>query len=206
MWIFNLWGTIDFLYAYYNGIVLEIEPGLPGASYRLPSVDRRPDMLNSGTHLPNRHSGRGKMDEAELLKQTPLFRNLGADDIERMAQSTRIQNYKAGQTIVIEGRVGAAFFIVVSGSVEVFKRRKDSDEVVLATLGAGEFFGELATMKHVPRSANVRALQDTTCLVIRRADFESYIRQFPDVAEVVESTLIARFGESRMKSEGEEGV
>ena len=74
------------------------------------------------------------MDEAELLKQTPLFKNLGADDIERMAQSTRIQNYKAGQTIVIEGRVGAAFFIVVSGSVEVFKRSKDSDEVVLATL------------------------------------------------------------------------
>ena len=135
------------------------------------------------------------MDEAELLKQTPLFKNLGADDIERMAQSTRIQNYKAGQTIVIEGRVGAAFFIVVSGSVEVFKRSKDSDEVVLATLGAGEFFGELAIMKHVPRSANVRALQDTTCLVIRRADFESYIRKFPDVAEVVESTLIARFGE-----------
>ena len=93
--------------------------------------------------------------------------------------------------------MGAAFFIVVSGSVEVFKRSKDSDEVVLATLGAGEFFGELAIMKHVPRSANVRALRDTTCLVIRRADFESYIRQFPDVAEAVESTLIARFGASQ---------
>ena len=52
-------------------------------------------------------------------------------------------------------------------------------------------------MKHVPRSANVRALQDTTCLVIRRADFESYVRQFPDVAEAVESTLIARFGASQ---------
>ena len=77
------------------------------------ALTEAPDMLNSGTHLPNRHSGRGKMDEAKLLKQTPLFKNLGADDIERMAQSTRIQNYKAGQTIVIEGRVGAAFFIVI---------------------------------------------------------------------------------------------
>lgn len=154
-------------------------------------------MPNSGTIGGIGAVDEAKMDEAELLKQTPLFKNLGADDIERMAQSTRIQNYKAGQTIVIEGRVGAAFFIVVSGSVEVFKRSKDSDEVVLATLGAGEFFGELAIMKHVPRSANVRALQDTTCLVIRRADFESYIRQFPDVAEAVESTLIARFGESQ---------
>ena len=141
------------------------------------------------------------MDEAELLKQTPLFRNLGADDIERMAQSTRIQNYKAGQAIVIEGRVGAAFFIVVSGSVEVFGVRKDSDEVVLATLGAGEFFGELAIMKHVPRSANVRALQDTTCLVIRRADFESYLGSFrmsPKQWSQLSSPGLARV---RMKSE-----
>ena len=135
------------------------------------------------------------MDEAQLLKQTPLFASLTADDIELLAQSTRIQDYKAGQSIVIEGRVGAAFFIVVSGSVEVFKRRGESDKVVLATLSAGDFFGELATMKHVQRSANVRALQETTCLVIRRADFESYVRQFPGIAEKVESTLIARFGE-----------
>ena len=135
------------------------------------------------------------MEEADLLKETPLFKNLGADDIDVLAQSTRIQHYKAGQAIVIEGRVGAAFFIVASGSVEVFKRKDEASEVILATLGAGDFFGELATMKHVPRSANVRALEDTMCLVIRRADFESYIRQFPDVAEKVEATLIARFGE-----------
>ena len=38
MWIFNLWGTIDFLYAYYNGIVLEIEPGLPGAAFYIPTM------------------------------------------------------------------------------------------------------------------------------------------------------------------------
>jgi CRP-like cAMP-binding protein len=137
---------------------------------------------------------KAKMQEAELLKETPLFKHLSAEDIELLAQCTRIQNYKAGQTIVIEGRVGAAFFIIVSGSVEVFKRTGESGEVVLATLGGGDFFGELATMKHVPRSANVRALEDTTCLVIRRADFESYIQKFPDVVEQVESTLIARFG------------
>ena len=73
------------------------------------------------------------MEDAELLKQTPLFENLSEDNIELLAQSTRLQNYKAGQVIVSEGRVGAAFFILVSGSVEVVKRRGESDEVVLAT-------------------------------------------------------------------------
>ena len=63
------------------------------------------------------------MEATELLKQTPLFEGLGDADIEELAQSTRIQDYRAGQMIVIEGRVGAAFFILVSGSVEVIKRR-----------------------------------------------------------------------------------
>ena len=134
------------------------------------------------------------MEAIELLKQTPLFEALNDADIEELAQSTRIQDYRAGQIIVIEGRVGAAFFILASGSVEVIKRRGQSDEAVLATLQAGDFFGELATMRHVPRSASVRALQDSTCLVIRRADFEAYISKFPDVAAKVEATLTARFG------------
>jgi CRP-like cAMP-binding protein len=73
------------------------------------------------------------MEAAELLKEAPLFENLSEDNIELLAQSTRIQDYKAGQVIVTEGRVGAAFFILVSGSVEVVKRRGESDEVVMAT-------------------------------------------------------------------------
>ena len=135
------------------------------------------------------------MEVTELLKQTPLFEGLSDPDIEELAQSTRIQDYKAGQIIVIEGRVGAAFFILVSGSVEVIKRRGQSDEAVLAILEAGDFFGELATMRHVQRSATIRALQDCRCLVIRRADFEAYISRFPDVVAKVESTLTSRFGE-----------
>ena len=135
------------------------------------------------------------MEAAELLKRTPLFEGLSDADIEELAQSTRIQDYKAGQIIIVEGRVGAAFFILVSGSVEVIRRRGQADEAVLATFGAGDFFGELATMRHLPRSASVRALQDSTCLVIRRADFEAHISKFPEVAAKVESTLIARFGD-----------
>ena len=135
------------------------------------------------------------MQATELLKQTPLFDGLSDADIEELGQSTRIQDYKAGQIIVIEGRVGAAFFILVSGSVEVIKRRGQPNEAVLATLQAGDFFGELATMRHVPRSASIRAVQDSTCLVIRRADFEAYISKFPNVVAKVESTLTLRFGE-----------
>jgi CRP-like cAMP-binding protein len=137
------------------------------------------------------------MEVGDLLKQTPLFENLSEGDIDLLAQSTRIQTFRAGQVILREGRVGAAFFVLVSGSVEVVKDNSGAEPVVLGTLGAGEFFGEIATMKHVPRSASVRALQDTMCLVIWRLDLDSYIRRFPDVAAKVESALSARFNDEQ---------
>lgn len=137
------------------------------------------------------------MEVGALLKQTPLFENLSEDAIDLLAQSTRIQTYRTGQVILREGRVGAAFFILVSGSVEVVKGSSGAEPVVIATLGAGEFFGEIATMQHVPRSASVRARQETTCLVIWRLDFDSYIRRFPDVAAKVASAFSARFGDGQ---------
>ena len=137
------------------------------------------------------------MEIGDLLKQTPLFENLSEGEIDIVAQSTRIQSYRTGQVILREGHVGAAFFVLVSGSVEVVKSRSGSEPVVLATLGAGEFFGEIATMKHGTRSASVRALQDTKCLVIWRLDFDSYIRRFPDIVAKVESALSARFDDGQ---------
>jgi len=135
------------------------------------------------------------MEVGDLLKQTPLFGNLSEGEIDILAQSTRVQTYRTGQVILREGHVGAAFFVLVSGSVEVVKDSSGSEPVVLATLGAGDFFGEIATMKHVSRSASVRALQDTQCLVMWRLDFDSYLRRFPDVAAKVESALSARFND-----------
>jgi CRP-like cAMP-binding protein len=132
------------------------------------------------------------MDVGDVLKQTPLFEQLSADDIDLLAQSTRLQTYRTGQVILREGHVGAAFFILVAGSVEVVKGRNGAEPVVLATLGAGDFFGEIAALHHVPRSASVRALQETTCLVIWRLDFDSYIRRFPEIVAKVESVFSAR--------------
>jgi CRP-like cAMP-binding protein len=141
------------------------------------------------------------MEVADLLRETPLFRDLSEADIELVAQSTRVQNYKSGQTIVREGHAGAAFFILFSGRVQVIKRKAGSAEEVVATLGAGEFFGEFATMKHKHRWASVHAVEETVCLVIWRTDFESFIQQFPVVAARVKSTLAVRYAEDGL-SEG----
>ena len=137
------------------------------------------------------------MEVRDLLKQTTLFEDLSEDEIDILAQSTRIQTYRAGQVILREGRVGAAFFVLVSGSVEVVKGISSLEPMALNTLGVNEFFGEIATMRHGPRSASVRALEDTKCLVIWRLDFDSFVRRYPDVAAKVESVLSARLDDGQ---------
>jgi CRP-like cAMP-binding protein len=132
------------------------------------------------------------MEVGDLLLGTQLFQNLGKSEIELIARSTRLESYPAGHLIVREGRVGAAFFIVVSGGVEVVKDIGGPNSATLATLGPGEFFGEISTVKHLPRSASVRAVQPTECLVIWRTDFDGFISQFPEAAAKVESAARAR--------------
>ena len=140
------------------------------------------------------------MDVIDLLKQTPLFAELSRADLEILGPSVQIETYSPGRVILREGRVGAAFFLLVSGNVEVIKGMGSAESVVVATLGAGDFFGEIATMKHLPRSASVRALTETKCLMIQRLHFDSYIERFPSVLAKVESALSARFDDKQKRA------
>lgn len=132
------------------------------------------------------------MELVELLKQTPLFGEMDTADLEELVPSTRLESYEPGRVLIREGRVGAAFFLIVSGKVEVIKSLGKPDEATIAELGAGEFFGEIANMKHSERVASVRTLTPTQCLVIQRLHLATYIQRFPIVLAKVELALAVR--------------
>ena len=113
-------------------------------------------------------------------------------DLEELIPSTRVEVYEPGRVILREGRVGAAFFLIVSGSVEVIKALGRPEEKVVNSLGAGDFFGEIANMKHTERVASVRALTETQCLMIQRLHIDSYIERFPSVLAKVEQAIAVR--------------
>lgn len=138
------------------------------------------------------------MEIVDLLKDAALFRSLQPNELDLIARSTRLEAFPAGKAIIREGRVGTAFFLIVSGRVEVVKDIDAPSAMVLATFGPGDFFGEIASIKHLPRSASVRAIEDTQCLVIWRADFDGFISHFPEAAAQVESVARERLS-SRMQ-------
>jgi len=101
----------------------------------------------------------------------------------------QIIDYKAGDTIISEGEDGDTAFLVVSGSVEVSVGREAK---VLCTLDRGEVFGEMSLIDPGPRSATVKALTDTKCLVTSFDEFAASIQSNPEDAILFLKTLVRR--------------
>ena len=117
-----------------------------------------------------------------LLAQAPLFAALDQEDREHLGETARIRAYQPGELIVREGDTATGCFIIASGQVEVVKGEASAHPTVLTTLGAGEFFGEMAVIDDHPRSASVWALEATECVAIGRAEFLETIQRRPQIA------------------------
>ncbi|HLF77992.1 MAG TPA: cyclic nucleotide-binding domain-containing protein [Dehalococcoidia bacterium] len=108
----------------------------------------------------------------ETLANVDIFSELPQADIARLAKVTVVRQYHDGDVIVREGELGVAFYVVSEGHVEVFKHSGGVDQVV-ATLGPGSFFGEMALFDNHVRSASVRAKGPCECLVLTKWDFNA---------------------------------
>jgi CRP/FNR family cyclic AMP-dependent transcriptional regulator len=128
----------------------------------------------------------------ETLRRVPLFAQLGDDDLARIAAMVRERPYPRHSVIVFEDDPGDALFIVAMGQVKVVLVGEDGREVILAVLGPGDFFGELALIDDEPRSAHVIAMDDAQLLVLRRDDFHEALQSHPRMALGMLRTLSRR--------------
>ncbi|SEM52998.1 Crp-like helix-turn-helix domain-containing protein [Syntrophus gentianae] len=111
----------------------------------------------------------------DLLKQIPLFESMA--DVERQQLSTLLQRrqLRKGGILFRKGDKGSAFFIIIKGLVKISVSSKLGDEVTLALLRNGDFFGEMALLDEQPRSADAVALEDSLLYVLDRNDFFPFL-------------------------------
>lgn len=91
------------------------------------------------------------------------------------------REYRAGDVLFLEGETGEEMYVIQSGAVQVSKRIGD-EERPLATLGRGEFLGEMAILNGKPRTASAIVVEDAKCLVIDGKTLESMIAKNPEIA------------------------
>jgi CRP/FNR family transcriptional regulator, cyclic AMP receptor protein len=123
----------------------------------------------------------------ELLAGCPLFRGIGAEQLAALAEKATEVEFVPPATIVRQGEIGTGFFIVVEGRVKVVR-----DAKTLATLGPGEFFGELSVLDGQPRIAQVVAEEPTRCLALASWDFEKVLLEQPALSLAILRGLAAR--------------
>jgi CRP/FNR family cyclic AMP-dependent transcriptional regulator len=120
----------------------------------------------------------------EALAASPLFAPLDRHDRERVIWRMTICRFDMGTVIVRQGDTATAFYLILSGEVEVTHAASagGSATAVLATLGAGDVFGEMALLDDGTRSSSVTARAPTRCALLSRWDFREELRRSPEVA------------------------
>ena len=115
--------------------------------------------------------------------------------LEQLISTTAVRSFAAGETIVREGDRGASWFLIEEGEVEVQTTDPSGRHLVLARLGPGEFFGEVAVLTGKPRTATIEARSAVTLIEVSRHDLDQIAAAHPEVRSVLQ-----RFYEKRAQA------
>lgn len=147
------------------------------------SLDLR-DALRSSVSSAFRIS---QDEKIRRLEEVPMFADCTRRQLRAVAAISKVVELPAGTVLTRTGEPGDAFFVIVDGSatVEVPSRKR-------SRLGPGAFFGEMSLLDGEPRSATVRAETDVRLLVIPRLNFQTLLREVPDLTHGILVTLTRR--------------
>jgi len=130
------------------------------------------------------------------LRNVSLFATMNERDMEVISKIIFINTYAKGEVIFQEGEKGDSLYIVLKGQVKVCLYDEDGREYILAAIGKDGFFGELALIDELPRSANVRTLEVSELLIIRRHDFTRLLMENPTITIAILKVLSRRLREA----------
>jgi signal transduction histidine kinase len=137
-------------------------------------------------------------DVADILQRT--FPGLKGDGLEHLEAVACKRFYPPDAVVVREEEVGQTFFIIFQGEVEVTKQVDGQTQHVLQRYGPGEFFGEMALIETLHRTATIRTLTPTTLLEISKDDFDTELSQHPALALTVMRTLTQRLRQADQRA------
>ncbi|MEE9450319.1 MAG: Crp/Fnr family transcriptional regulator [Ignavibacteriaceae bacterium] len=141
------------------------------------------------------------MENIEFLKNVPIFSELNDDTLIKLSQLGTLKSFEKDSIILSEQDAGSALFVMVSGKVKVARVSNDdkSKEVILTLLNPSDFFGEMALLDGLARSATVTSIEDSQVFIIQRNDFLDLIQEHPEVSIALLQELTQRLRAAGMK-------
>ena len=130
--------------------------------------------------------------ETSYFKRVSIFVDLPDEDIQALSSVAKRRTFRAGEVIFHRDDPGQVLYIIKDGKVKICIISPDGQEISLAVLGKGEYFGEFALLDGLPRSTDAVALEKVECYTLQRSDFHNAILKNPKIAILVMEALIKR--------------
>ncbi|MGH9942663.1 MAG: DUF1003 domain-containing protein [Pyrinomonadaceae bacterium] len=118
----------------------------------------------------------------ETLRSVPLFASMSDEAATALRDLLRVRDFREGTRLFRAGDAGDAMYLIESGRVRIHIRDADGDDVTLAELAQGDFFGEMSIIDGKPRSANAEVIERAQLALLMRDDFMAQVRHNPDIA------------------------
>ena len=133
----------------------------------------------------------GKSDKVELIRRVPLFARCSKRELAEIASLADEVDLPEGKELIRQGDRGREFFVLLEGEADV---RRDGRKI--DTMRAGDFFGEIALVSKVPRTATVRATTPVRALVVTDRDFRMLLEHAPQIQLKVLEALAERVAQA----------
>lgn len=137
-----------------------------------------------------------RSDRHAKIRNLPLFVGCTPDELDEIDRLADQVNVAAGRTVITQGDLGQEFALIVEGEAEIVK-----DGVAVATVGPGSYFGEVALLDSINRTASVVARTDLVLEVLDRRGFNTLLDDLPKLSRSLLTGLAHRLAELEEENE-----
>lgn len=147
-------------------------------------------------------ASRGEQQAANVLRRLSLFADLPVTDLLPIARRARWRHVSRGAYILQQEEPGSVAFFIVSGGVDVLLESGEGRQFIVAQLGPGDHFGEMALLDEEPRSATVVATTESDLVLLQRDEFLHELEQHPRLMRHMLTVLSRRlrFADSQLSA------
>ena len=133
-----------------------------------------------------------------FLRSLPIFKDLRDRELGHLAQALHGRTYHAGEPLFLEGDIGRALFILETGKVELSKVTDEGKTVTIYSAQPGDFFGEMALLEQLPRTATATAMERSHLYLLYRSKLDGLMTSHPRIGASIMAHL-ARMLSARLR-------
>lgn len=137
-------------------------------------------------------------DKKRFLRSLVLFQDLSDRDLGYLCHELQERTYHADEPLFVEGDIGRALFILESGKVDLLRTDKKGEKKKIFTVGPGEFFGEMALLEQLPRTASAVAAERAHVYLLYRTKLDHLLETQPRIGVAI-MTQLAQLLSARLR-------